>query len=31
MKETLIMKVKPETLDSLMNALIDITGKYKVT
>ena len=29
MKEELIMKVKPETLDSLMNALVDITGEMK--
>lgn len=29
MKEELIMKVKPETLDSLMNALVDITSEMK--
>ena len=29
MKEELIMKVKPETLDSLINALVDITSEMK--
>lgn len=29
MKEELILKVKPETLDSLMNALVDITSEMK--
>ena len=29
MKEELIMKVKPETLDSLMNALLDITNEMR--
>ena len=29
MKEGLIMKVKPETLDNLMNALVDITSEMK--
>ena len=29
MKEELILKVKPETLDSLINALVDITGEMK--
>lgn len=29
MKEELIKKVKPETLDSLMNALVDITSEMK--
>lgn len=29
MKEELILKVNPETLDSLMNALVDITREMK--
>lgn len=29
MKEELILKVKPETLDSLINALVDITSEMK--
>lgn len=29
MKEGLIMKVKSETLDNLMNALVDITSEMK--
>lgn len=29
MKEELILKVKPEPLDSLINALVDITSEMK--
>lgn len=29
MKENLILKVNPETLDNLMNALVDITSEMK--
>lgn len=29
MKEELILKVKPATLDSLMNALVDITSEME--